>query len=82
MRNGWNLIDIVGIIAGFIEFIINAKSSIILRSLRIVLRPLKLINAVGGMKKLIQSLIEALPDFANVGVFLLFVFTLFATMGL
>lgn len=34
------------------------------------------------MKALIQSLIDALPDFANVGVFMVFVFILFATMGL
>ena len=35
-----------------------------------------------GCKKLIQSLILAMPDFANVGAFLLFVFILIAAMGL
>jgi hypothetical protein len=34
------------------------------------------------MKKLIQALIQSLPDFANVGTFLVYVFVLFATMGL
>jgi len=34
------------------------------------------------MKKLIQALIQSLPDFANVGAFLVYVFILFATMGL
>jgi hypothetical protein len=34
------------------------------------------------MKKLIQALISSLPDFANVGTFLVYVFILFATMGL
>lgn len=34
------------------------------------------------MKKLIQALIQSLPDFANVGTFLVYVFILFATMGL
>jgi len=33
------------------------------------------------MKKLINSLIHSLPDFVNVGIFLIFVFILFATMG-
>lgn len=34
------------------------------------------------MKKLIAALIQSLPDFANVGIFLVYVFILFATMGL
>lgn len=34
------------------------------------------------MKKLIGALIQSLPDFANVGTFLVYVFILFATMGL
>lgn len=33
------------------------------------------------MRILIQALLKSLPDFANVGVFMLFVFSLFATMG-
>jgi uncharacterized protein YqhQ len=33
------------------------------------------------MKKLISALINSLPDFANVGIFLVYVFILFATMG-
>ena len=33
------------------------------------------------MKKLISALIHSLPDFANVGIFLIYVFILFATMG-
>lgn len=82
LRNGWNRIDIIVIITGVAEYIIDAKTSILLRTLRVIFRPLKLINHVKGMKRLVESLIEALPDFANVGVFLIFVFTLFATMGL
>jgi Ion transport protein len=35
-----------------------------------------------GMKKLIQTLIQSLPEFGNVGAFLVYVFILFATMGL
>ena len=34
------------------------------------------------MKKLIQALIHSIPDFANVGTFLVYVFILFATIGL
>lgn len=34
------------------------------------------------MKALIKSLLRALPEFANIGVFMVFIFILFATIGL
>ena len=57
--------------------------SVKLKSLRVVrvFRPLKTINVIPSMKKLIGALIESLPDFANVGIFLVYVFILFATLG-
>ena len=33
------------------------------------------------MKKLVSALIQSLPDFVNVGIFLFFVFALFAILG-
>lgn len=58
--------------------------SVRLKALRVirVFRPLKSINVIPSMKKLIQALIHSLPDFANVGTFLVYVFILFAIMGL
>lgn len=58
--------------------------SVRLKSLRVVrvFRPLKSITAIPSMRKLIFALIQSLPDFANVGAFLAYVFLLFATMGL
>ncbi len=66
-----------------------------LKSLRVVrvFRPLKTINTIKsryrlnydetlGMKNLIQALIKSIPAFANVVVFLIFAFLLFATIGL
>jgi Ion transport protein len=35
-----------------------------------------------GMKKLVLAFIQSLPDFVNVGVFLIFVFLLFAILGM
>lgn len=35
-----------------------------------------------GMKKLVSALIQSMPDFANVGVFLVFIFSLFAIFGM
>lgn len=34
------------------------------------------------MKKLMAALIHSIPEFANVGIFLVYVFLLFATIGL
>jgi len=46
------------------------------------MRPLKTINVLPGMKKLISALINSIPEFANVLTFLIFVLVLFATIGL
>lgn len=55
-----------------------------LKSLRLlrIFRPLKTINALPGMRKLISALINSIPEFANVVMFLVFVFIMFATIGL
>ena len=46
------------------------------------MRPLKTINALPGMKKLISALITSIPEFVNVLAFLIFVLVLFATIAL
>ena len=81
LRSGWNLIDIVVVISGILEL---AMGSVKLKSLRVVrvFRPLKTINVIPSMKKLIGALISSLPDFANVGAFLAYMFLVFATMGI
>lgn len=52
-----------------------------LRSLR-ALRPLRSITQIPSMKKLVSALIQSLPDFMNVAFFLVFVFALFAILGM
>ncbi len=81
LRDGWNVIDFFVVCTGLFEFIpgdINVKA---LRTLR-VLRPLRSINAIPTMRRLVSALIKSLPDFANVFVFLLFIFMIFSIMGL
>jgi Ion transport protein len=91
LRNGWNLIDSVVVVSGYYIFLLFmfrilelSFGSVKLKALRVVrvFRPLKSINVIPSMKRLIQALIQSLPDFANVGTFLVYVFILFATMGL
>jgi hypothetical protein len=57
---------------------INLKA---LRNLR-VLRPLKSINAIPSMRRLVGTLINSMPELANVAIFLSFIFTLFGILGL
>lgn len=61
-----------------------SMGSIKLKSLRVlrIFRPLKSINALPGMKKLISAMINSIPEFANVVIFLVYVFVMFATLGL
>lgn len=47
-----------------------------------ILRPLRNINSIKGMRELVGSLLDALPDLANVVIFLLFIIILFAILGL
>ncbi len=65
-----------------------------LKSLRVfrVLRPLRSINAIKsknfkednvwvGIRRLVSALLLALPEFVHVAVFLIFIFILFAILG-
>lgn len=81
LRSGWNIIDATVVLSGIIELSLD---SVKLKSLRImrILRPLKTINALPGMRKLISALLNSIPEFTNVVVFIVFVFLLFATIGL
>ena len=57
---------------------LNLKS---LRTLR-AFRPLKSINAIPSMRKLVGTLIDSLPGLANVTLFLTFFFSVFGILGL
>jgi len=46
-----------------------------------VLRPLRSINAFPSMKRLIGSLLAALPSLADAIMFMLFIFVLFGILG-
>lgn len=70
------------VISGLTEIGLGGRRvSYTVRTLR-VLRPLRLAHMIPSLRNLIESLIIALPDFANVGIFVIFVFLLFSTMGL
>ena len=82
MRNPWNWIDFIVVTTGLIELlpIVNQLNISGLRSLR-VLRPLRSITAYPSMKKLIQSMINAIPSLFGVVVFMGFILMNFAILA-
>lgn len=80
LRDGWNFIDFVVVVTGFISFFIPARISAI-RVIRII-RPLRSINSLKQMRVLVTTLIDSLPALGNVVIFLLFVIILFGILGL
>lgn len=82
LRDGWNVIDFFVVITGLLELLPNSSVNLkALRTLRVI-RPLRTIHAIPSMRKLVSALILSIPNFANVSVFLLFVFVLFSILGL
>jgi len=57
--NGWNWLDFIVIIFGWIEFIPNQPNLRSIRTLR-VLRPLRTINSIPALKKQVTSLLKSL----------------------
>jgi len=82
LRDGWNVIDFFVVTTGLLEILPNSSVNLkALRTLR-VLRPLRSINAIPSMRKLVSALLMSIPNFANVSVFLIFIFVLFSILGL
>ena len=85
LRDGWNMIDFVVVLGGVSELFAfsdgKAKNITATRMVRL-LRPLRSINTVKGIRVLVSSLIVSLPALGNVALFLLFIIILFATFGL
>ena len=78
-------------IASLCEFFIDPNLSITLQIVRVIFRPLKILSSMEGkpsnlndcpeVRKLLDSLFRSFPDFANVGIFLVFNFLLFSAWG-
>jgi Ion transport protein len=57
---------------------VNIKALRILR----VLRPLRSLKAIPSMRRLVSTLLQSIPEVGNAGIFIVFVTTLFAILGL
>lgn len=81
-KDSWNIIDGVLVLLGWVTYI-PATGDLNLTSVRVVrvLRPLRTINSMPGLKKLINSLLLALPQLANVFILCMFIFFIFGILG-
>eukprot|EP00760_Papus_ankaliazontas_P038473 PhM_4_TR9136/c0_g1_i2/m.34611 len=80
LRSGWNLMDFFVVCCGYLNFIPGVANVTVLRMMRL-LRPLRTMGRVDGLRILTSSLINALPALRDVAVLLVFFIFLFAIMG-
>lgn len=82
LRDPWNWLDFIVVSISTVE-ILDIKGLAQFKALRTmrVLRPLRSINAFPSMKRLIGSLLAALPSLADAIMFMLFIFLLFGILG-
>jgi voltage-dependent calcium channel L type alpha-1D len=84
MRDRWNWLDIFVVSISVVTWLPGIEGNASLKSLRTfrILRPLRSINSLPSMKALILSLLSSMPGLFNVGIFLAFIFTIFAIFGM
>ena len=84
IRDPWNVLDFIIVVSSYLPLFMGSDSSINvsgLRSLR-VLRPLKTVTAIRKLRALIITIFAAIPYLIEIAVVLIFVFLIFAIVGL
>ena len=83
LRNIWNVMDFIIVVTsflGFFEFAGHTQFIKIMRMLR-VLRPLSMVGRNQGMRTVIQSLGQAIPEIANLLLVTVMILILFSILG-
>jgi hypothetical protein len=83
LRDTWNILDFVIIIQMTISIFLAKNGDVKLNALRSfrVLRPLRTISSIGGLRLLVSALISALPLLRDTIIILIFFFAVFAIAG-
>jgi hypothetical protein len=83
LRDSWNILDFVIIISGYLPLFVSSEALNlkVLRSFR-VLRPLRTISGVEGLRILVSALLSAIPLLRDTILVLTFFFIIFAIAGL
>eukprot|EP01083_Nonionella_stella_P209215 758601_1 len=84
LKSSWNVLDMIVVIGGFINMIFAGASHSnfnVLRSLRL-LKPLKAISSVPGMKVQVKALLSSIPSLLNVLALMTFLLFVFGILGM
>lgn len=68
LRSGWNWLDLIVVVAGFLELLSTGRGGITTLRLAKMLRPLRSVQRVRGMRVIVQSILEAWSTLLNVMV--------------
>ncbi|NXG43481.1 SCN4A protein, partial [Psilopogon haemacephalus] len=81
LRDPWNCLDLVVIIVMYVSMCITTSKFSALRTFR-VLRTLKAISVIPGLKVIVNSLIESVKKLTDVMILTVFCLSVFALIGL
>ena len=80
LRDAWNWIDFVVVLVGWLAYFPAIENVSAIRSFRL-LRPLRTITQVRGMRVIVTSLLDSVPMMANVLLLFAFVIFCFGVIG-
>lgn len=82
LRDSWNMLDFIIVMSGYIGYIFQGGGAnlSVLRSFRVI-RPLRTISSIQGLRIIVQALISSLPLLGDTILVLLFFFVIFAIAG-
>lgn len=82
LRDAWNILDFTIITSGFLSMFLQGKGGnlSVLRSFRVI-RPLRTISSIQGLRVIVSSLINAIPLLRDSILVLMFFFLIFAIAG-
>ncbi|DAZ95903.1 TPA: hypothetical protein N0F65_012614 [Lagenidium giganteum] len=80
LMDPWNWIDFLVVTVGIVAALPGISSVDGFSAVR-MLRPLRILNAVSGIKKLVAALLQSIPELLTVVAFLLFLFFFYGVIG-
>jgi hypothetical protein len=76
----WNYIDFVVVLGGYLSLLPGVGNVSAVRIIR-VLRPLRTLNRLRKLRVIVLTLLGSIKQLANVGILLLFLFTIYSIVG-
>lgn len=81
LKDGWNVLDFIILVAGILSFIPGVPNFSIVRGFR-VLRPLRSVSRLPNVRKIVNVFFGSLSELANAMVLLLFILVCFSLFGM